>query len=112
MRQVSSRQVDRKPLTETVFFLLLSLQAGPLHGYGMMKDIESLSDRRVRLTTGTLYGALKRLLDDGWISEVAAAESSRGSKTYRLTRLGRAQLDTEIQRLRQLMGAVAARELG
>ncbi|MBM3767134.1 MAG: PadR family transcriptional regulator [Acidobacteria bacterium] len=111
MRQVVSRQVDGKPLTETVFFLLLSLQAGPLHGYGMMKDIASLSEGRVRLTTGTLYGAIKRLFDDEWIADVAA-ESSRGSKTYRLTRIGRSQLAAEIQRLRQLMGAVAAREAG
>ena len=101
--------MDGKPLTETVFFILLSLQAGPLHGYGMMKEIASLSDGRVRLTTGTLYGAIKRLLDDEWIVEVAAAESSRGSKTYRLTRLGRAQLDAEIRRLRQLIYAVEAR---
>lgn len=108
MRHVASRQVEAKPLTETVFFILLSLQAGPLHGYGMMKEIAALSDGRVRLTTGTLYGAIKRLLDDEWIVEVTA-ESSRGSKTYRLTRLGRTQLDAEIRRLRQLILAVEAR---
>jgi DNA-binding PadR family transcriptional regulator len=109
MRHVAIRQVDGKPLTETVFFILLSLQAGPLHGYGMMKDIASLSDGRVRLTTGTLYGAIKRLLDDEWIAEVVDAEPSRGSKTYRLTRLGRTQLSAEIRRLRQLILAVEAR---
>ena len=108
MRHVAPRQVDGKPLTETVFFLLLSLQSGPLHGYGMMKDIASLSEGRVRLTTGTLYGAIKRLLDDEWIEEVVA-ESSRGSKTYRLTRLGLTQLDAEIRRLRQLILAIEAR---
>ena len=56
-----------KPLTEPVLLILLSLADKPRHGYSLMKDIEALSNGRVRLSTGTLYGALRRLLEDSWI---------------------------------------------
>lgn len=100
---------EPRPLTETVFFLLLSLKSGPLHGYGMMKDIQALSDGRIRLTTGTLYGALKRLLQEEWIAPFEQEDSSRDKKAYRLTDLGRLQLDTEIMRMRQVMAAISTR---
>ena len=106
MQRIAS---EPRPLTETVFFLLLSLKSGPLHGYGMMKDIESLSDGRIRLTTGTLYGALKRLLQEEWIVPFEQEDSSRDKKAYRLTELGCLQLDTEINRLRQVMAAISTR---
>ena len=50
------------PLSEAVFLILLSLAEGPKHGYAIMKDVHELSAQRVSLSTGTLYGALKRLL--------------------------------------------------
>jgi DNA-binding PadR family transcriptional regulator len=110
MRHVATRPVDDgRPLTEPVFFLLLSLEAGPMHGYGLMKDIEALSEGRVRLTTGTLYGAIKRLLEDAWIVPFEQEDSSRDKKAYRLTSLGRRQLRAEIERLRQLMAAISSR---
>ncbi len=55
------------PLTETTYFILLSLAPGPRHGYSIMKDVLQLSSGRVELSTGTLYSALKRLLDQNWI---------------------------------------------
>jgi DNA-binding PadR family transcriptional regulator len=58
------------PLTETTFFILLSLASEPKHGYAIMKEVETLSRGNVRLRTGTLYGAIKRLLRgaglNGW----------------------------------------------
>ena len=54
-------------LTEAVFYILLSLDT-PLHGYGIMQNVEHLSGGRVRLAAGTLYGALATLTERGWIT--------------------------------------------
>ena len=69
MRQVVTQpnESESKPLTEPVLLILMSLANKPRHGYALMKDIERLSNGRVRLSTGTLYGALRRLLADHWI---------------------------------------------
>ena len=96
---------ENLPLSEAVFFILLSLSPGPKHGYAIMKDVEVLSNSRVSLSTGTLYGALKRLLDSGWISRVdeAGDESGRERKSYILTQLGRGILEAETARMRSLV---------
>lgn len=109
MRQVVSRHPDGPPLSEPVFLILLSLAEAARHGYALMKDIESLSQGRVRLSTGTLYGALKRLLDDRWIERVDLVDTSRDKQSYRLTRSGRERLQAETARLKQLTRAAAAR---
>ena len=90
------------PLTEPVLLILLSLAGQPRHGYSILKDVEEMSDGRVLLSTGTLYGALRRLLDDGWIERVAEADSPRGRQSYRLTSGGRRNLQMEITRMRRL----------
>jgi len=103
------------PLTETTYFILLSLAPGPSHGYAIMKDVQQLSQARVILSTGTLYGALKRLLELGWIERVddpAASENGRERKSYRLTQLGQAALDGEIERLNRLLAAAGQRVVG
>jgi DNA-binding PadR family transcriptional regulator len=89
-------------LTEPVLLVLLSLAEQPRHGYSILKDIESMSDGRVQLSTGTLYGALQRLLDDGWIERVEEDNAPRDRRTYRLTSRGRRYLQIEIERMRQL----------
>jgi len=98
-----------EPLTEPVFFVLLGLEAGPLHGYGLAKEAARLSEGRVRLTTGTLYGAIRRLVDAGWIAEVEAEDTARGKRAYKITREGRARLRGEVARLRQLIAAAPVR---
>jgi DNA-binding PadR family transcriptional regulator len=98
-----------KPLTEPVLLILLSLAQKPRHGYGLMKDIESLSQGRVRLSTGTLYGALRRLLDDLWIERFEQDDTSREKQAYKLTAAGRKQLHAELERMRQLTRMAAAR---
>jgi DNA-binding PadR family transcriptional regulator len=103
---------DVLPLTEPTLYILLSLAPGQKHGYAIMKDVEALSQGRLRLTTGTLYGGLKRLLDQGWIERVddtAAGDSARPRKAYRLTRVGRRVLEAETARLERLISAVRAR---
>jgi len=98
-----------KPLTEPAFWILLSLAQQPRHGYALMKDVESISTGRLRLGTGTLYGVLRRLLEDEWIERIELADTSRDKQAYRLTSLGRAQLKHELNRLTHLTHAAAAR---
>ena len=106
---------NSQPITETTYFILLSLAPGPGHGYAIMKDVQKLSQGRVLLSTGTLYGALKRLLEQGWIERVddpSAAENGRERKAYRLTQLGQTALDGEIERLHALVTAAGQRVAG
>lgn len=94
------------PLSEAVFFILLSLAQGPLHGYAILKDVASLSEARILLSTGTLYGALKRMLEQGWIERVDDPQpnlTERERKAYSLTQLGRRILNAELNRLRHLV---------
>lgn len=97
---------DFLPLTETSFFILLSLASTPKHGYGIIKEVESLSAGRVILAAGTLYSALRRMLEDGWIErweDQNTTEDSRERKLYGLTDLGRRIFDLETKRLQGLV---------
>jgi DNA-binding PadR family transcriptional regulator len=102
------RHVAARPLTEPVFLILASLADKPRHGYALMKDIEEISEGRVRLSTGTLYGAIRRLLEDGWIERFAQKDTSRDKQAYRLTAAGRGQIKAEVARMKQLTRAAAA----
>jgi DNA-binding PadR family transcriptional regulator len=90
------------PLSEPVFLVLLSLAEQPRHGYSILKDVESMSAGRVQLSTGTLYGALQRLLDQGWIERIEEDEAPRDRRTYRLTSRGKRNMQMEIERMRHL----------
>ena len=90
------------PLTEPVLLLLLSLADQPRHGYSILKDVATMSGGRVQLSTGTLYGALQRLLNQGWIERFEENESTRDRRTYRLTSRGRRNLQAEVERMRHL----------
>lgn len=97
---------DYLPLTEATFFILLSLATEPKHGYAIMKEVKTLSDNRVNLSTGTLYGAIKRLQEQGWITrldKVSPAEGGRERKAYALTVRGRQILEAEVERLGKLV---------
>ena len=65
------------PLTSPLFHVLLSLADDDRHGYAIMKDVDDRTDGAVRLSTGTLYGIIKRLLADGWIVEAREAAQRR-----------------------------------
>lgn len=97
------------PLTEPVLLILLSLAGQPRHGYSILKDVERMSDGRVVLSTGTLYGALRRLLEDDWIERFEERESSRGRQAYRLTPQGRRNLHHEVDRMKHLTRLAALR---
>lgn len=102
IRHVGNDTMETSALTEPVLLVLMSLAEQPRHGYSILKDIESMSDGRVQLSTGTLYGALQRLLDDGWIERVEEDNAPRDRRTYRLTSRGRRNLQIEIERMRHL----------
>jgi len=88
-------------LTEAVYYILLSLTE-PMHGYGIMQNVESLSNGRVRLAAGTLYGAISSLLEKGWITALPGEKDSR-KKEYKITDNGRKVLESELLRLRELI---------
>ena len=89
------------PLTEAVYYILLSLLE-PMHGYGIMQNVETLSGGRVRLAAGTLYGAINTLLERGWITALPGARDSR-KKEYQTTDLGKEAVAAEITRLQELL---------
>ena len=93
--------MNNQALTEAVYYILLSLTQ-PLHGYGIMQNVEKLSRGRVRLAAGTLYGAINTLLEKGWISAMAGEKDSR-KKEYIITELGRDVLLWELKRLTELL---------
>jgi DNA-binding PadR family transcriptional regulator len=107
---------DALPLTEATTFIMLSLADEPKHGYAIMKDVASLSEGRVELSTGTLYGALSRLLEQGWIARCETEEEAetpgRPRKTYTLTQIGRRVFEAEIARLDAVVAAANLRTAG
>ena len=97
---------DYLPLTETSFFILLSLATTPKHGYAILKEVEAVSAGRIVLAAGTLYTALRRMLEDGWIERLEEDENNgngRERKLYSLTELGRRIFVLETRRLQGLV---------
>ena len=88
-------------LTEAVYYILISLLQ-PMHGYGIMQNVEELSNGRVKLAAGTLYGALNTLLERGWIMELPATYNTR-KKEYLITNFGKRALEVEYARLQELV---------
>ena len=80
---------------------------GPLHGYGVARRIEQLSDDLLRLNEGTVYAALLRLAQKGWISsEWGASASNRKAKFYSITKTGRKQLVRETESWERIAGVI------
>lgn len=108
---------DFLPLTEATFFILLSLSSKPKHGYAIMKEVQEMSDGRITFSTGTLYGAIKRLLDQGWITrneeeEKTEPESTRTRKEYELTALGRKVMNSDVIRMKTMIHLAASIQTG
>ena len=95
------------PLTESTFYILLSLVPGKKHGYAIMKDVKDLSSERVNLSTSTLYTAVGRLLDQELIERLSDEQQAAGPglprKSYALTDLGRRVLEAEHIRLQGMV---------
>ena len=93
--------MDKKyqPLTEAVYYILLSLQT-PLHGYGIMQNVNSLTGGRVNIGAGTLYGAINTLVKKNLIAEY---KLDPYKKDYIITEKGKEVLRQELFRLRELV---------
>ena len=87
------------PLTEAVYYILLSLYT-PLHGYGIMQNVKKLTDGRVNIGAGTLYGAINTLLSKGLIEEYSSDPSK---KEYLITDDGKNTVEYELKRLKELV---------
>lgn len=88
--------------------VLKTLEAmGPLHGYGIARRIEQLSEELLRLNEGTVYASLLRLLQNGWIaSKWGASENNRKAKFYSITKSGRKQLVRETESWERISGVI------
>ena len=97
------------PLTPAVFHILLALAGGERHGYSVMQEVEARTGGIVRMGPGTLYGSIKRMQTAGLIeSSGERQEDGERRRYYALTRLGRAVLRAEAERLRDLVAAAEA----
>ena len=97
------------PLTPAMFYVLVALADGETHGYAILKDVEQLTAGEVRLSTGTLYGIIKRLLADGLIRESGVGDSRR--RAYQLTPFGRDVARAEAARLEQTLAIARKKTL-
>jgi DNA-binding PadR family transcriptional regulator len=102
----SRRPEDLLPLTPAMFHVLLCLAEGDRHGYRILREVAERTAGRVVLSTGTLYGIVKRLIDDGLATEVASGDDRR--RAYRLTRFGREVAAAEAARLEALVDGARA----
>ena len=103
------------PLTPRVFHILLALLDGEQHGYGIMKEVETRSEGKVRIGPGTLYEAIQRLVKNGLLEESSerpdAEMDDQRRRYYRLTDLGRRVLQAESERLAALVGFARTKNL-
>src|SRR5215475_8419409 len=102
------------PLTAAMFNVLLSLADGEKHGYAILKEVEEQTAGEVQLSTGTLYGIIKRLLGDGLIAEVRqrpAEGDDQRRRYYRMTENGREVTVAEAQRMEKLLLRARSKKL-
>ena len=90
------------PLTEAIFYILLAVRK-PNHGYGITQEVAELTNGRVTLGPGTLYGAIQSLVKKDWIRIYSEDTESRKKKEYILTDSGKAIFEEERQRLTELL---------
>jgi len=102
-------------ISPQVFHILLSLVDDDLHGYAIIQDVEARTGGELRLTASTLYAAMKRLLESGWIEERSTRPAGTADdprrRYYRLTKLGREIARAEARRLEQLAAMARAKRL-
>ena len=102
------------PLPPAVFHILVALADRERHGYSIMQDVASRTDGKVRLSPGTLYSSIRRMLEDGLVEELQESPDLESQderrRYYRLTRFGRLVALAEARRLNDLLSQ--ARETG
>jgi PadR family transcriptional regulator, regulatory protein PadR len=102
--------IKATPMREPTYYTLASLLDGPLHGYGIIKRAEQLSDGHVRLAAGTLYAALDRLADAELVCvDRQVIVQGRARRYFRLTERGHQALHAEATRMAQAARIITAR---
>jgi DNA-binding PadR family transcriptional regulator len=98
-----------------MFHVLLALAGDDLHGYAILKEVDLRTNGKVRLSTGTLYGIIKRLLADGLVVErrarPAETQDDQRRRCYRLTSLGHQVAAAEAERMDEVLAVARARNL-
>lgn len=98
---------EKPSLTPAVFHILLALSGGELHGYGIMKQVETDSQSKIKMGAGTLYGSIKRMLDAGLIAEgdtrIDPEMDDARRIYYRITGVGEKALADELERLHSIV---------
>ena len=103
-----TKQKSDLPQGTLDLLILKALSLGPMHGYGVGLRIQQLAEEMLQIEEGTLYPALYRIEQGGWIeSEWGVSENNRRARFYKLTRTGRKQLAVEESRWERLTAAVA-----
>lgn len=106
---------NRQPLTPAAFHILLALADQERHGYGIIREIETRTRGQLRMAPGTLYGAISRMREDGWIEEAEERPDpeldDQRRRYYRLTDLGRRVATWEARRLADLVESAIAKQL-
>ena len=102
-------------MTPAMFNVLLALADGDKHGYAILKEVAAHTEGEVQLSTGTLYGIIKRLLEDGWIVELsgrlAPPHDDQRRRYYRLTPVGREVAAEEARRLERIVARARSKRL-
>lgn len=112
MNDVPIRPEELLPLTPSAYHVLLSLADGNKHGYAILKEVEERTSGKVRLSSGTLYAIIKRLLTDGLIDEIEDRSSrDERRRCYRLSSFGREVALAETQRMEEALMDGRARKL-
>lgn len=88
-------------MSPTLFHILVALADQDRHGYAIMLDVSARTGGELKLSPGTLYGSIKRMLEDGWIVERDSDDERR--RNYRLTALGRKIAEAEASRLETVL---------
>jgi DNA-binding PadR family transcriptional regulator len=89
------------PLPTAAFHILVALAEGDQHGYAIMQDIAERTGGSIRMSPGTLYGAISRLLEQGLIAELPGHDARR--RSYRVTAFGRAVAAAEARRMSEML---------
>ena len=111
--QDSARATDGLPLHPKDFLILLALAAGDRHGYGLILDLEDLSDGRIRIDPANLYRSIKKLVRDGLVVDAGRrpAEDDQRRRYYAITAEGRRVATAEASRLERLTAVARSRQL-
>lgn len=110
-----TKRIASPPLTPAVLHILLALATEARHGYGIMKQVQADSHGKVKMGPGTLYGSIGRMIDAGLICEAQVPVDAGGADErrvyYEITDQGRATLNAELTRYREVVAAAQQKQL-